>query len=153
MLALPCPTHLKGASGNSSLKKLKSKLSLEKNFFDNIHKPRLSLNLNNIMKKEKTKKLFFMQKSFTKFALFSLTFPFSDTFFYIFRKTFRRKCNSLKHTILSCKHKEKVLDWTKQCLLQAQINNPSLQKQSIKKCEISSSEILIQFQAFLSYLF
>ena len=38
-----------------------------------MHKPRLSLNLNKIIQKEKKKK-----ESFTKFAL-SLTFHFSDT--------------------------------------------------------------------------
>ena len=39
MFAPPSPTHFK---------KLKRKLSLEKNLYDNMHKPRLFLNLNKI---------------------------------------------------------------------------------------------------------
>ena len=44
-----------------------------------MHKPRLSLNLNKIIQKEKKKR---KEESLTKFAL-SLTFHFSDTFFCI----------------------------------------------------------------------
>ena len=86
MFALPCPTDLQDATGNSSFKTLKSKWNLEKNLFDNIHKPRLSLNLNNINKKKKTKKI--MQKSFAKFVLLSLTYHFSDIFFLYFQEHF-----------------------------------------------------------------
>ena len=49
MFTNTCPTHLLAASGNSCFKKLKNKLSLEKTFFDHLHKPRLSLNLKNII--------------------------------------------------------------------------------------------------------
>ena len=42
-----------------------------------MRKPRLSLNLNKIIQKEKK----IIQKSFTKFALLCLTFHFSDIIF------------------------------------------------------------------------
>ena len=108
MFAPPCPTHLSGASGNSSFKNLKSKSSLGKGFFDNMHKPRLSLNLNNIIQKEKAKNKI-MEKSFTKFALLSLMFHFSDTFFPKFSGTLLRKNKTVQGIpYLSWKHKEEV---------------------------------------------
>ena len=50
-----------------------------------MHKTRFSLNLNKII----IYTYFFMQKSLTKFALLSLTFHFSDTFFLYFLENLR----------------------------------------------------------------
>ena len=81
---------------------------MEKDFFDNMHKPRLSLNLNNIIQKEKAKNKI-MEKSFTKFALLSLMFHFSDTFFPKFSGTLLRKNKTVQGIpYLYWKHKEKV---------------------------------------------
>ena len=81
---------------------------MEKDFFDNMHKPRLSLNLNNIIQKQKTKNEI-MEKSFTNFALLSLTFHFSDTFFAKFSgKRLRKNTTVQGIPNLSWKHKEKV---------------------------------------------
>ena len=84
MFTPPYPTHLEGASGNFSLKKLKSKWRLEKNFFDNMHKPRLSLILKNIIKKKKMKKNFFSYEK--KIYEVCLIVHFSDTFFLYFQE-------------------------------------------------------------------
>ena len=113
MFALLCPTDLQGATGNSSFKTLKSKWNLDKNLFDNVRKPRLSLNLNNINKKKKlTKKL--CKKALQSLPCCPWHTIFLTFFPYIFGNTFQQKYNCLKHTMFSRKHK--------QCLLQALIN-------------------------------
>ena len=79
MFAHLCPTHFLRCLWEFQLQKIKEEIKFGKEIFDNMHKPRLSLNLNKIIQKEKKLK----KESFTKFAL-SLTFHFSDTFFLYF---------------------------------------------------------------------
>ena len=84
---------------------------MEKNFFDKKHRPRLSVNLSNVIEKEKTKKIFETAfKNLLSCPLHSIFFFFFWILFcYIFRKTFKWKYNCLKHTIFSFKHKNYLL--------------------------------------------
>ena len=56
MFAHLCPTHFLRCLWEFQLQKIKEEIKFGKEIFDNMHKPRLSLNLNKIIQKEKTKK-------------------------------------------------------------------------------------------------
>ena len=113
----------------------------------------------NIINKIKQEKNIYM-KALQSLSLCPLHSIFLIRFSYILRKVFKRKYNCLiKHTILS--HilpyhifiKKTFRTDLNNVLCRHQRINLSLQKQSNKKCEMSYSEILIQFQQFLSCLF